>query len=71
MYDKKHVFYDGCQEYISSFEKAVRKAERYVQNGVENTYAVISEFETNCVYVEDELDNLDLLDTDWKMLYFH
>ncbi len=42
-YDKKNSFYDEGQYYERDFEKAKREALDYVENGVDNTYAVISE----------------------------
>lgn len=43
VYDKKHGFYDELQEYKSDLKAAIEEAKAYVAEGVENTYAVISE----------------------------
>lgn len=60
VYDKLHGYYDEGQCYMRTQEEALKYAKEYVQNGVENTYAVISntvlpddfDFDEGCV--EDE-----------------
>ena len=67
VYDKKHGFYDECQKYMLRLDEAIREAEMYVQSGVENTYAIISVFEEDCSFTEDELDDMDLPDNGYSM----
>ena len=47
VYDKKHGYYDEYQEYSASLDEAIKAARDYVTNGVNNTYAVISESSNN------------------------
>lgn len=68
-YDKEHGYYDEGQYYVESKEKALEDAKKYVNDGVENTYAVVSntelpddfdfDFENDSNYVEDETYDVD------------
>ena len=59
-YNHQYGFYDEGQCYEKIKEKAIADAKEYVENGVENTYAIVSniwlpddfDFEEGCV--EDE-----------------
>ena len=42
VYDKKHGYYDEIQYYVKDKADAIQEAKSYVENGVENTYAVVS-----------------------------
>lgn len=42
VYDCVHAFYDEDQYYVDTLEEAKRNAKKYVEQGVEGTYAVIS-----------------------------
>ena len=55
-YDKAHGFYDEGQNYYVSLSKAIRSAKEYVEEGVENTYAIVSETELDYEFTQDELD---------------
>lgn len=60
VYDKKYGYYDEGQCYEKDEKKAVEEARKYVEDGVESTYAIVSftflpddfDFEEGCV--EDE-----------------
>lgn len=59
-YNMKHGFYDEGQGYHKTKEEAIAEAKEYVEDGVENTYAIVSntwlpddfDFDEGCV--EDE-----------------
>lgn len=55
-YDKEHAFYDESQEYriLSDRESIIKEALDYVNSGVPNTYAVLSE----TVLDDDALDDV-------------
>jgi hypothetical protein len=42
VYDKKYGYYDEGQCYIATEDEAIKQAKQYVVDGVENTYAVVS-----------------------------
>lgn len=42
VYDKKYGYYDEEQSYIKILNEAIKEAKNYVENGVENTYAIVS-----------------------------
>ena len=42
VYDKKYGYYYEGQCYIATEDEAVKQAKQYVIDGVENTYAVVS-----------------------------
>lgn len=42
VYDKKHAFYDENQYYVDSLDQAKHGAKEYVEQGVDDTYAIIS-----------------------------
>ena len=42
VYDKKHAFYDENQYYVDTLNQAKHDAKEYVEQGVDNTYAIIS-----------------------------
>lgn len=42
VYDKKYGYYDEGQSYIKTLDEAIKEAKSYVENGVENTYAIVS-----------------------------
>lgn len=42
VYDKKYGYYDEGQCYIKSETEAIENARAYVEAGVENTYAIVS-----------------------------
>lgn len=41
-YDRKHGFFDEGQSYVLGLDSAIEKGKAYVQEGVKNTYAVVS-----------------------------
>ena len=43
VYDQKNAYFDENQYYKETLESAIAEARDYVKNGVERTYAVISE----------------------------
>lgn len=55
-YDKAYGYYDELQMYVKKKEDAVVSAKEYVENGVENTYAIVS--------VTDVPDDTDFDDVD-------
>lgn len=65
VYDKQHGFYDECQEFRPCFDKTVEEAENYVRNGIPGTYAIISEFDTDCG--EENLEKMDLSDIEYNL----
>lgn len=55
MYDKKYGYYDEGQCYIATEDEAIKQAKQYVIDGVENTYAVVSNTTLDdCVDFDDE-----------------
>ena len=42
VYDKKYGYYDEGQCYIAAEDEAIKQAKQYVTEGIENTYAVVS-----------------------------
>lgn len=42
VYDKKYGYYDEGQYYVKEEQKAIEDAKAYVEVGVENTYAIVS-----------------------------
>lgn len=58
IYDKKHGYYDESQQFMygSEFEQAKAEAKKYVAEGVEGTYAVI----TSQGMAAGPLDKLDI-----------
>lgn len=55
VYDKRYGYYDEGQCYIATEDEAVKQAKQYVINGVENTYAVVSNTTLDdCVDLDDE-----------------
>jgi hypothetical protein len=63
VYDKKYGYYDEGQCYIKSKEEAISEAKKYVEDGVENTYAVVSN-----TTLDDDVD-LDDCPVDWYEEY--
>ena len=55
VYNHKYGFYDENQWYVRSKQEAIKAAKEYVDSGVENTYAIVSQEETN----KDEYDDDD------------
>lgn len=43
VYDKKHGYYDENQYYKANLQQAIREANDYVNAGVDQTYAIVSE----------------------------
>lgn len=58
VYDKQHGFYDESQEYKTNLQEAIQEAQDYVKEGVENTYAVLSQ---TCIH--DTLSNEEIENT--------
>lgn len=57
VYDKKYGYYDEGQCYIKDKSKAIKDAKAYVEAGVENTYAIVS----NTTLDDDvDVDNADV-----------
>ena len=60
VYDKKHAYYDYEQYYIDELDDAITEARKYVLNGCERTYAIVSiaylpiDVDTQDAYVEEE-----------------
>ena len=54
VYDKKYGYYDEDQHYEQHQSAAIETAQKYVEEGVERTYAVVLETELN--------DNFDFKD---------
>lgn len=52
VYDKKYGYYDEGQFYIKSETEAIKNAKAYVEAGVENTYAIVS----NTTLDDDDMD---------------
>lgn len=50
-YDNQYGYYDEDQFYVKSRKDAIKQAKEYVEDGVENTYAVVSNS-----YVSDDND---------------
>lgn len=67
VYDKKHGYYDELQEYKSDLNAAIKEAKAYVTEGVENTYAVISETTLSGDFDEDELSEVSVDDESYDM----
>lgn len=67
VYDKMHGFYDECQEFRLSFDKAVEEAESYVRDGIPDTYAVISALDMGSGYSEEDLDEIDLSGIEYNL----
>lgn len=65
VYDKKHGYYDEDQYYVKDKTEAIKNAKTYVENGVENTYAVVSitvvpdDYDFEDGYVFDEFYHLN------------
>ncbi|MEE1255979.1 MAG: hypothetical protein UHN47_05650 [Lachnospiraceae bacterium] len=65
VYDKKYGYYDEGQCYKADKTTATINAKRYVEDGVENTYAIVSntwlpnDFDFEEGYVEDEKYKLE------------
>lgn len=55
VYNHKYGFHDENQWYVRNKQDAIEAAKEYVDSGVENAYAVVSQEETN----EDEYDDDD------------
>lgn len=57
VYDKKYGYYDEGQYYIATEDEAIKQAKQYVVDGVENTYAVVSNttLDDNIDINDDEL----------------
>lgn len=61
VYDRAYGYYDEDQFYLLTKEEAIDQARAYVEMGVDNTYAVVSDTIVNktdnikeaCVYDED------------------
>lgn len=67
VYDKKYGYYDEGQYYVKNRTEAIKEARKYVEDGVENTYAIVSnttlpedfDFDEDCVECEEYiLDNV-------------
>lgn len=56
VYDKKYGYYDEGQCYVATLEDAINQAKQYVSEGVDNTYAVVSNTILN--------DDIDINDDD-------
>lgn len=55
VYDKKYGYYDEGQCYIATEDEAIKQAKQYVKDGVEHTYAVVSNTTLDdCVDFDDE-----------------
>lgn len=50
-YDNQYGYYDEDQFYVESKEDAIKQAKEYVEDGAENTYAIVSDS-----YVSDDND---------------
>lgn len=50
-YDNQYGYYDEDQFYVESKEDAIKQAKEYVEDGTENTYAIVSDS-----YVSDDND---------------
>ena len=50
-YDKQHAYYDENQYYEKSKDKAIRDVKKYVEDGVDRTYGVVSE-----IMLSDDID---------------
>lgn len=65
VYDKKYGYFDEMQDYHYDLSKAIAIANQYVADGVENTYAVITEtmidadLDLENTYVEGETYDLN------------
>lgn len=56
VYDEKHAFYDENVLFFTAEEKAIAYAEKYVANGVVNTYGIVSALNYNPVAIYGEED---------------
>ena len=65
VYDQKYGYYDEGQYYLKNKEKAIKDAKKYVEDGVDYTYAIVSkttlpdDFDFDEGYVEDEEYSLE------------
>ena len=55
VYDKKHGYYDEDQYYEPNLQDAIEMVTKYVKNGVENTYGVISKTQIGDTLTDDEI----------------
>lgn len=66
VYDKEYGYFDEWQVYMSDYNKAVKEASDYVRDGVDNTYAIISETELNGDYTDEELGEMPVEDEEYN-----
>lgn len=55
VYDKKHGYYDESQYYETNLQTAIDAVTEYVNNGVDNTYGVISETQVHDTMTDEEI----------------
>lgn len=58
VYDKKHGYYDENQFYMLYYDDAVQYVDKYVSNGVDRTYGVVSE-----TYIDANISDKEVEDT--------
>lgn len=58
VYDKKHGYYDENQFYMLYYDDAVQYVDKYVSNGVDRTYGVVSE-----TYIDASISDKEVEDT--------
>ena len=68
VYDKKHGFYDEDMTCFPDIKKAITYAKEYVKNGVDNTYAVVSEQDnTSGETLADFIEKFDVDEFDYDI----
>ena len=58
VYDQLHAYYDKCQWYMTNLDDAIKQAKKYVNDGIDGTYVVVSESDT--LNIDDEIAAINI-----------